>query len=69
MQKKKVAGDLSASPPKKHHPHPAHPSQHNTQDLSKSTEDASSMVVIKPLTSDMLKKLDQIEEEETEQLA
>ena len=66
MQKKKVAGEASASPPKKHQ---AHPSQHNKQDLSKSTEDASSMVVIKPLTSDMLKKLDQIEEEETEQLA
>ena len=66
MQKKKVAGEASASPPKKHQAHPSHP---NTKDLAKSTEDASSMVVIKPLTSDMLKKLDQIEEEETEQLA
>jgi hypothetical protein len=67
MQKKKVAGEASASPPKKHQ---AHPSHLNMQVLAKSTEDAAaSTVVIKPLTSDMLKKLDQIEEEETEQLA
>ena len=70
MQKKKVGE--SASPPKQQ----AH--LYNKKDevaiqACKSNEDASlpagvaSAVVIKPLTSDMLKKLDQIEEE-TEQL-